>query len=116
MKQILACDDFVGPTEKNTRLNSEESEENLVNLYGPNGTGASDFGNSYLQPPKPNDMMTIDDGEKPLLNQQELLSKSVQNLIEKRLKQRKSQEECEGNVTPEKIQQKVREIANHHPR
>lgn len=49
MQKILALDENLGPTEtKNTRRNSEESgEENLVNLYGPNGTGASEIGNSY---------------------------------------------------------------------
>ena len=49
MQKILGTDDGAGPTEtKVTRRNSEESgEENLVNLYGPNGTGVSEIGNSY---------------------------------------------------------------------
>ena len=49
MQKILGADDGAGPTEtKVTRRNSEESgEDNLVNLYGPNGTGASEIGNSY---------------------------------------------------------------------
>lgn len=53
MKKILGTDEGAGPTEtKVTRRNSEESgEENLVNLYGPNGTGASEIGNSYQNQP-----------------------------------------------------------------
>ena len=53
LQKILAEGPTEGPTEaKNTRRNSEESgEENLVNLYGPNGTGASDIGNSYQNHP-----------------------------------------------------------------
>lgn len=60
--------------------------------------------------------MTIEnqcEGTDRQMNQQELLSKSVQNLIDKRLQQRKSQEEIEGNITPEKIQQKVKEFENY---
>ena len=48
MQKILAVDEGQGPTEKHTRRNSEESgEDNLVNLYGPNGTNPSEIGNSY---------------------------------------------------------------------